>query len=115
MEKEYNKAKYTIVQRLISLRIAKAYRTISHEALCIITGIPPINIKAEEAVALYNTTKGRIIQRYQMDQEENPKYWLCPADTVKVNDNTDETTDGREDSKRSIQVYADGSKTERGV
>ena len=65
--------------------------------------------------ALYNTTKGRIIQRYQMDQEENPKYWLCPADTVKVNDNTDETTDGREDSKRSIQVYADGSKTERGV
>ena len=50
-----------------------------------------------------------------MDQEENLKYWLHPADTVKVNDNTDETTDGREDSKRSIQVYTDGSKSERGV
>jgi len=65
--------------------------------------------------ALYNTTKGRIIQRYQIDQEENPKYWQHPADTVKVNDNTDETTDGREDSKRRIQVHTDGSKTERGV
>ena len=36
-------------------------------------------------------------------------------DTVKVNDNTDETTDGREDSKHSIQVYIDSSKSERGV
>ena len=63
MKKEYNKAKYTTVQRLVGLRIAKAYRTISHEALCIKTGIPPINIKVEEAVALYNITKGRIIQR----------------------------------------------------
>jgi len=115
MKKEYNKAKYTRVQRLISLRIAKAYRTISHEALCIITGIPPINIKVEEAVALYNITTGIIIQRYQIDKEESPKYWLHPADTVKVNDNTDETTDGREDSKHSIQVYTDGSKSERGV
>jgi len=103
MKKEY-KAKYTRVQRLISLRIAKTYRTISHEALCIITGIPPINIKVEEAVALYNIITGRIIQRYQIDKEENPKYWLHPADPVKVNDNTDETTDGREDNKRSIQV-----------
>jgi len=115
MKKEYNKAKYTRVQRLISLRIAKAYRTILHAALCIITGIPPINIKVEEAVALYNITTGRIVQRYEIDKEKNPNYWLQPAHTVKVNDNTDETTDGREDSKRSIQVYTDGSKSQRGV
>jgi len=44
MKKEYNKTKYTRVQRFISLRIAKAYRTISYEALCIITGIPSIVI-----------------------------------------------------------------------
>jgi len=36
MKKEYNKAKYTRVPRLISLRLSKAYHTISHEALCII-------------------------------------------------------------------------------
>ena len=115
MKKEYNKTKYTRVQRLISLRIAKAYRAISHEALCIITGIPPINIKVEEAVALYNITTGRTIQRSQIDKEENPKYWLHPADTIEVNDNIDDTTDAQEDSKHSIQVYTDGSKSECGV
>jgi hypothetical protein len=44
-KKECNKAKYVRVKRLISLRIAKAHRTISHEALCILTGPTPINIK----------------------------------------------------------------------
>ena len=91
------------VNRLISLRIAKAYRTISHEALCIITGIRPINIEVEKAVALYNVITGRFVQRYQTDKEEIPKYWLHPAGTViKLMDNNDDTTDGREDS---IQVY----------
>jgi hypothetical protein len=62
IKKEYNRAKYVRV-RLISLRTAKAYRTISHEALCILTGLTPINIKAEEVITLYNTTTGRINQK----------------------------------------------------
>jgi len=69
MKKEYNRVKYTRVQRLISLRIAEAYLTISREALCIITGITPINLKVEEAVALYNITTGRINQRYLIDKK----------------------------------------------
>ena len=32
-------------QRLINIKIAKAYRTVSNEALCIITGLKPIHIK----------------------------------------------------------------------
>jgi hypothetical protein len=36
--------------------MAKAYRTIFHEALCILTGITPINIKVEEFVTMYSTT-----------------------------------------------------------
>ena len=56
MKKKYNIAKYIRIQRNINLKIAKAYRTISHEALYVLTGIPPINIKAEEVVALYNIT-----------------------------------------------------------
>jgi hypothetical protein len=44
INKECNKVKYVRVQRIISFRIAKAYRTISHEALCILTGITPIHI-----------------------------------------------------------------------
>jgi hypothetical protein len=45
IKKECNRAKYVRVQRLISLRITKAYHTISHEAICIPTGPTPINIK----------------------------------------------------------------------
>jgi hypothetical protein len=33
------------VQRLLNIRIAKAYRTVSNEALCVITGLTPIDIK----------------------------------------------------------------------
>ena len=35
------------------IRIAKAYRTVSKEALCVITGLVPINIKIEEAAKYY--------------------------------------------------------------
>jgi len=41
------KAKLIRIQRLINLKMAKAYRTVSNEALCIINGITPINIKIE--------------------------------------------------------------------
>jgi hypothetical protein len=114
MKKKYNRAKYIRVQRIINLRIAKEYHTISHEALCILTGIPPITIKAEEAVALYNIT-GRNIQKYQLDKDESSRDWLHPADTVTVKGTTVETTDGRENRKHSIHIYTDGSKSERGV
>ena len=39
------KAKLIRVQRLINIRIAKAYRIVSNESLCVITGLIPINIK----------------------------------------------------------------------
>jgi len=42
------KAKLIRIQRLINIRIAKAYRTVSNEALCVITGIKPIHIKIEQ-------------------------------------------------------------------
>jgi hypothetical protein len=69
---EYNRAKHVRVQRLISLGIAKAYRTISHEALCILTGLTPINIKVEQVITLHKIT-GRINQRYQIDKAVNPR------------------------------------------
>ena len=42
------KLKITRVQRLINMRLARAYRTVSNEALCLITGLTPIDIKTEE-------------------------------------------------------------------
>ena len=47
------KAKLIRIQRLINLKMAKAYRTVSNEALCIINGITPININIEEIGKLY--------------------------------------------------------------
>jgi hypothetical protein len=63
IKRECSSAIYGRVQRLITLRIAKAYRTISHEALCILKGLTSITIKAEELAALYNITTGRNDQK----------------------------------------------------
>ena len=40
--------KYTTGYRLINIKIAKAYRKTSNEALCTPTGLKPIVIQAEE-------------------------------------------------------------------
>jgi len=49
LNKHCYKAKLIRIQRLINITIAKAYRTVSNEALCVIAGIKPIHIKIEEA------------------------------------------------------------------
>jgi hypothetical protein len=53
------KAKIIRVQRLINIKIAKAYRTVSNEALCVITGFIPIHIKIEESKVLRNCKRTR--------------------------------------------------------
>jgi hypothetical protein len=55
--KASHKAKLTQVQRLINIKIAKSYRTVSNETLCIITGLTPITIKIQEISQLYQLTK----------------------------------------------------------
>jgi len=47
MKCEHNRHKYVRVQRLINLKMARAYRTTSNEALCILTGITPLILKLE--------------------------------------------------------------------
>jgi len=58
IELECYKAKLIRVQRLINIKIAKAYRTVSNEALCILTGMTPITTKIEEAAQIYQLTRG---------------------------------------------------------
>jgi len=57
MTLETYKAKLIRVQRIINIKIAKAYRTVSNEALCVLTGLTPIAIKIEETVKLLSTHK----------------------------------------------------------
>ena len=58
MNKENNKARLLRVLRLINIKMAIAYRTVSHEAPCMVTGMMPIDIKIEKAARLYQLTKG---------------------------------------------------------
>jgi hypothetical protein len=58
LEYEYNRLKYVRVQRLINIRMAKTFRT-SSETLCILTGITPIILKAEEMVKKYSSERKR--------------------------------------------------------
>ena len=51
------KLKITRVQRLINFRLARDYRTVSNEALCLITGLTTIDIKIEETAQLYQLTR----------------------------------------------------------
>jgi hypothetical protein len=53
MKYEHNRQKYIQVQRLINLKMARAYRTSSSEALCVLTGMISITLKLEEAVTQY--------------------------------------------------------------
>jgi len=80
MEKKCNKIIYRRVQRLMNMTIAKVYRTISYEALCILTGTITIEINAEETATLYRITRDR--QSHQLDHEAEPKDWTHPADSV---------------------------------
>jgi ribonuclease HI len=99
------KSKLIRTQRLINIRIAKAYRTVSNEALCVITGLKPINIKIEETAKYYECLKR---QRNLLDLEMEVKNWTHPTNTVEI-------IDDQPEDKYKIKIYTDGSKTEQGV
>jgi hypothetical protein len=80
MEKESYKSKLITVQRLISSKVAKADRTVSHEAFCILTGMTPIEIKIEEAVQIYYTTRGNINDKIHFERDTSVRKWQHPAD-----------------------------------
>ena len=96
------------MQRLINIKIAKAYRMVSNEALCILTGMTPIAIKIEEAAQLYQLTKGNTNDKAQVDSHIGVKHWQHPAETITriLEDN---------DERSMIQIFTDGSKTEKRV
>jgi len=48
LRKENYKTRLLRVQRLINIKMAKAYRTVSNEALRVLTGMMPIDIKIDQ-------------------------------------------------------------------
>jgi len=108
MKYSCNRRKYIRAQRMINLRIVKAYFTTSNEALCIVADTTPILLKTEEAVRIYNLKKGRGNQTHKIDREVEPKYWQHPADEAKI-------LEAAEHKDKIIHAYTDGSKTRHGV
>jgi hypothetical protein len=103
---EIYKNKVIRVQRLINIKIAKAYRTVSSDALCVITGITPINIKIEEAAELYHEIGGHMKDNEQFDNKKEARFWQHPAEAII------RPSEGIEEDS-PLQIYTDGSKTER--
>jgi hypothetical protein len=93
------------IQKLRNIKIAKNYRTVSNEALCVITGLIPIKIKIEKTRNSYEITKEK---EFQYEREMEVKNWNHPAKHVKI-------IEGNEDSNHFIQAYTDGSKNGVGV
>jgi ribonuclease HI len=88
--------------------MAKAYRTTSSEALCMLTGMTPIIIKLEEVVKRYNI-KGKSGNRtFELDYDVELKYWPHPADVVTIKEVVS-------NEEASVQAYTDGSKYDQGV
>jgi len=87
---------------------AKAYRTVSNDALCIIAGIIPIHIKIKETAELYKIVRGKRHKNLQIDHDKLPKQWLHPADRSIA-------TDSDNIQVPNSNIYTDGRKSEQGV
>ena len=96
------------VRRLINIKVAKAYRTVSNDALCILTGLTPIAIKIQETSQFYQLTKGNRGEEVLFDRNMGVKYWQHPAET------TNFLMDSNE-SASLTRIFTDGSKSEQGV
>ena len=55
-------------QRLINIKIAKAYRTISYEASCLLAGVQPIGIEIEGKTCLYKRERSTGKEDYEWDK-----------------------------------------------
>ena len=83
------KDKLVKIPRLINIKIAKAYLTVSNEALCIIIGLMLLNIRIEEATKYYAITKG---EGYLYDREMDMKNWIHPAKHITIIEGQDNST-----------------------
>jgi len=107
MRFEYKRLKYIRVQRLMNIKIAKAFRTTSTEALCVLAGRTPIIIRTEQAVKQYFLRKGKGALNQSIDLEVERKHWPHPAVLVEI-------IEVKEYDDKTIQIYTDGSRNEQG-
>lgn len=106
-----NIRRLTRIQRLINIKITKAFRTTSNEALCLLSGNTPIHIELTAMANYYNIIKGRPQPgdvAEDTDTAKSYKIWPHPATDIPIREMNNE-------GNYAIKVYTDGSKSEEGV
>ena len=70
IDKESYRKKLNGIQWLINIKIAKPYMTVSNEALCIITGVKPIEIKIKDGTEHSKIIRGSRRNNLQIDHDK---------------------------------------------
>jgi ribonuclease HI len=91
------------VQRMINIKIGKAYRTISFEASCMMAGVPPIGIVIGKKARPYKIKHNAEGQEHECDIPLPFKELLRPARRLNIMEIRDSTPN-------STEIYSDGSK-----
>ena len=63
----------------MNIKIAKAYHTVSNEALRLITGLTHVYIKIEETAQLYQLTRGSRRAEVRFDQDYGGQTLAAPS------------------------------------
>lgn len=103
--------KFRKMQRLIAMRITKAYRTISYESVIVIAGLIPIDIKIKESINISNikSNKNGIINGLNCDyMERNIDHKLLPhpAKSAPII-----IKNSYNNSDYKLKIFTDGSKS----
>jgi ribonuclease HI len=100
IRKNKNLTKYKRTQRLMNIKITKAYQTISCIAPCVIAGVRRIQITIEQKVQTYMATK---IKNREYGAPLEVRYWRHPTELPTIR----EVENG---STYTTEVYTDPSK-----
>jgi len=99
LTKQNNLKKYQRVQRMMNIKIAKAFRTLSYEASCVLAAIRPIQLAVEEKICTYTATHNNI----EYDEPLDVRYWPQPVEMLLIRAQT-------EIPNNVINIFTDGSK-----
>jgi hypothetical protein len=100
IDKASYKSKLIRLQRLLNIRIAESYRTVSKEDLCILTGLTSIAIKIGGAFQFYEYIRGSTKEEALVDRDMGVKHWHHPAGTIAFLTESNEETS-------TIQIFTD--------
>jgi len=79
-------------QRLVNIKIAKVYRTISYKASCVMAGAPPIWIVIAWKVQLYKRKHGLECSEHPCDMFLPVNEWPHSAQRVTITETSELTT-----------------------